>query len=52
MYERRRATYYARLDVPLDLVDHYGTRTRKKSLRTTSPLLVAWYERLSWLIRM
>lgn len=32
--ERRGATYYARLDVPLDLVGHYGTTTRKKSLRT------------------
>lgn len=32
--ERRGATYYARLDVPLDLVGHYGTSTRKKSLRT------------------
>ncbi|MGR9202811.1 DUF6538 domain-containing protein [Rhizobium leguminosarum] len=32
--ERRNATYYARLDVPLDLVGHYGTTTRKKSLRT------------------
>lgn len=32
--ERRGATYYARLDVPLDLVAHYGTTTRKKSLRT------------------
>ncbi|MBY5436201.1 site-specific integrase [Rhizobium leguminosarum] len=32
--ERRGATYYARLDVPLDLVSHYGTTTRKKSLRT------------------
>ncbi|MGR6466711.1 DUF6538 domain-containing protein [Rhizobium sp. PAMB 3182] len=32
--ERRGATYYARLDVPLDLVAHYGTSTRKKSLRT------------------
>ncbi|NEJ14166.1 tyrosine-type recombinase/integrase [Rhizobium leguminosarum] len=32
--ERRNATYYARLDVPLDLVEHYGTTTRKKSLRT------------------
>ncbi|MBY5379359.1 site-specific integrase [Rhizobium leguminosarum] len=32
--ERRSATYYARLDVPLDLVEHYGTTTRKKSLRT------------------
>lgn len=32
--ERRGATYYARLDVPLDLVGHYGTSTRKRSLRT------------------
>ncbi|PJI45115.1 MAG: integrase [Rhizobium sp.] len=32
--DRRGATYYARLDVPLDLVGHYGTTTRKKSLRT------------------
>jgi integrase len=32
--ERRGATYYARLDVPLDLVGLYGTSTRKKSLRT------------------
>lgn len=32
--ERRGATYYARLDVPLDLVSHCGTTTRKKSLRT------------------
>jgi hypothetical protein len=32
--ERRGATYYARLDVPLDLAGHYGTTTRKKSLRT------------------
>lgn len=32
--ERRNATYYARLDVPFDLVGHYGTTTRKKSLRT------------------
>lgn len=32
--ERRGATYYARIDVPLDLVEHYGTTTKKKSLRT------------------
>lgn len=32
--ERRGATYYARLDVPLDLVGHFETTTRKKSLRT------------------
>ncbi|WP_235988512.1 DUF6538 domain-containing protein [Pseudorhizobium endolithicum] len=32
--ERRGATYYARIDIPLDLVPHYGTTTRKKSLRT------------------
>ncbi|WP_187970054.1 site-specific integrase [Aquibium microcysteis] len=32
--ERRGATYYARIDIPLDLVDHYRTTTRKKSLRT------------------
>ncbi len=32
--ERRGSTYYARLDIPLDLVDHYATTTRKKSLRT------------------
>ncbi len=32
--ERRGATYYARPDVPLDLVPHYGTTTRKRALRT------------------
>ncbi|UNK37500.1 site-specific integrase [Shinella sp. H4-D48] len=32
--DRRGATYYARLDIPLDLVAHYGTTTRKKSLQT------------------
>ncbi|MGQ2969057.1 MAG: DUF6538 domain-containing protein [Allorhizobium sp.] len=32
--DRRGATYYARLDIPLDLVAHYGTTTRKKSLHT------------------
>lgn len=31
---RRGAVYYARIDIPLDLVDHYGTTTRKKSLGT------------------
>ncbi|KQY16307.1 integrase [Rhizobium sp. Root73] len=49
--ERRAATYYARLDVPLDLVAHYGTTTRKKSLRTKDeneakkrlwPLIESW----------
>lgn len=32
--ERRNATYYARLDVPLDPVKHFGTMTGEKSLRT------------------
>ncbi|WP_367274864.1 DUF6538 domain-containing protein [uncultured Maritimibacter sp.] len=31
---RRGATYYARLDVPTDLVDIVGTTTRKQSLKT------------------
>lgn len=50
--ERRNATYYARLDVPLDLVKHFGTTTRKKSLRTKDeneakkrlwPVIEAWH---------
>lgn len=49
--ERRGATYYARMDIPVDLVDFYGTTTRKKSLRTKDeataktllwPLVEAW----------
>jgi hypothetical protein len=49
--ERRGAVYYARIDIPLDLVDHYGTTTRKKSLRTKDenvakdrlwPVIEAW----------
>jgi integrase len=49
--ERRGATYYARLDIPLDLVEHYGTTTKKKSLRTKDedaakrllwPVIEAW----------
>ncbi|TJV71043.1 MAG: integrase [Mesorhizobium sp.] len=32
--ERRGATYYARIDIPVDLVPLYRTTTRKKSLRT------------------
>lgn len=32
--ERRGAVYYARLDIPTDLVSHYGTTCRKKSLKT------------------
>lgn len=49
--ERRGATYYARIDIPLDLVEHYGTTTRKKSLRTKDenvakvalwPIIQAW----------
>lgn len=31
---RRGAVYYVRIDIPLDLVDYYGTTTRKKSLDT------------------
>jgi len=49
--ERRNATYYARIDIPVDLVPHYGTTTRKKSLRTKEeataktrlwPVIEAW----------
>jgi hypothetical protein len=49
--ERRGAVYYARVDIPLDLVEHYGTTTRKKSLRTRDenaakkamwPVIEAW----------
>ncbi len=32
--EKRGSTYYARIDTPTDLVAHYGTTTRKVSLRT------------------
>lgn len=31
--ERRGAVYYARVDIPTDLVSHYGTTCRKKSLK-------------------
>jgi integrase len=49
--ERRSATYYARIDIPLDLVSIYRTTTRKKSLRTKDesiakarlwPVIEAW----------
>ncbi|WP_152046742.1 site-specific integrase [Aureimonas psammosilenae] len=49
--ERRGAVYYARIDVPVDLVAHYGTTTKKKSLRTKEeavakvrlwPVVEAW----------
>lgn len=49
--ERRGATYYARIDIPVDLVPHYRTTTRKKSLRTKDeatakirlwPVIEAW----------
>jgi integrase len=49
--ERRGATYYARIDIPVDLVDLYRTTTRKKSLRTKDeataktrlwPVIEAW----------
>ncbi|KAB0679513.1 DUF6538 domain-containing protein [Aureimonas leprariae] len=49
--ERRDGTYYFRVDVPLDLVAHYGTTTKKKSLRTKDeaeakrrlwPMVQAW----------
>jgi integrase len=48
---RRGATYYARIDIPLDLVPVYGTTTRKKSLFTKDeataktrlwPVIEAW----------
>ncbi|MBB4955513.1 integrase [Agrobacterium vitis] len=32
--ERRNGTYYARIDIPADLVEHVGSEVRKKSLRT------------------
>lgn len=32
--ERRNGTYYARIDIPGDLVQHFKTTTRKASLRT------------------
>lgn len=32
--ERRNGTYYARIDIPQDLVTHIGSEVRKKSLRT------------------
>ncbi|MHA7882574.1 DUF6538 domain-containing protein [Nitratireductor rhodophyticola] len=49
--ERRGATYYARIDIPVDLVPIYRTTTRKKSLRTKDeataksrlwPVIEAW----------
>lgn len=49
--ERRGAVYYARIDIPTDLVAHYGTTTRKKSLRTKDlktakelvhPIIAVW----------
>lgn len=49
--ERRGATYYARIDIPVDLVSLYRTTTRKKSLRTKDeptaksrlwPVIEAW----------
>ncbi|ESZ69661.1 integrase [Mesorhizobium sp. L103C119B0] len=49
--ERRGATYYARIDIPVDLVPLYHTTTRKKSLRTKDeatakarlwPVIEAW----------
>ncbi|TIS62074.1 site-specific integrase [Mesorhizobium sp.] len=49
--ERRGATYYARIDIPVDLVPLYRTTTRKKSLRTKDeataktrlwPVIEAW----------
>ncbi|RWD50558.1 MAG: site-specific integrase [Mesorhizobium sp.] len=49
--ERRGATYYARIDIPVDLVPLYRTTTRKKSLRTKDeataktrlwPVVQAW----------
>ncbi|MDH6265634.1 integrase [Rhizobium sp. SG_E_25_P2] len=49
--ERRGAVYYARVDIPLELVEHYGTTTKKKSLRTKDenaakkamwPVVEAW----------
>ena len=49
--ERRGATYYARIDIPVDLVPLYRTTTRKKSLRTKDeataktrlwPIIEAW----------
>lgn len=38
--ERRKGSgsYYARIDIPVDLVEHFGTTTRKLSLRTKDEL--------------
>ncbi len=49
--ERRNGTYYARIDIPADLVTHVGSEVRKKSLRTKEeneakkrlwPVIEAW----------
>lgn len=49
--ERRNGTYYARIDIPADLVAHIGSEVRKKSLRTKDeneakrrlwPVIEAW----------
>jgi len=49
--ERRNGTYYARIDIPVDLVAHIGSEVRKKSLRTKDeneakkrlwPVIEAW----------
>ncbi|MBY3070758.1 integrase [Rhizobium laguerreae] len=49
--ERRNGTYYARVDIPTDLVAHIGSEVRKKSLRTKDeneakkrlwPVIEAW----------
>ncbi|EHH03346.1 phage integrase [Agrobacterium tumefaciens CCNWGS0286] len=49
--ERRNGTYYARIDIPVDLIANVGSEVRKKSLRTKDeneakkrlwPVIEAW----------